>query len=369
MSYADSATVRRLADMARSAGWIGLDVEFNSERTYFPRLALVQAVVDDFLVLIDPVKNPPDLKALAEVFADEEVVKVLHSPDQDLPILARAFGRTARRVFDTQIAAALAGVGEGSQIGYAWLVEDLVGVKLAKGARRTDWLRRPLSVAQVDYALDDVRHLEALWRSLSQRLEDLGRMDWALEDFARFEEPGTYAVDPRRVWTRCKGASGVTDGSDRAVLQEVAAWREGRAVRADRPRRWLLEDRALIDLARAHPRPGSPAAVVTIAELTDRQTKSWAQELVDCVARGARNEPPPIAGPGRLPKAEEGIVRGLMEIVKERARELGVSAPSLTTTNELRSIVLHGREADVRVLGGWRRPEIGDALLAGLSPP
>ena len=366
MSFVDSEGLRDLAAAAQRVGWIGLDVEFNSEKTYHAKLALVQAAVSDVCVLIDPVRDTPDLAPLAEVFCDPKVVKVLHSPDQDLPILVRALGVPARNVFDTQVAAAMAGVGEGAQMGYAWLVQEFTGIELGKAARRTDWLRRPLSADQLTYALDDVRHLDAIRAGLLDKLRDLGRVQWVQEDCMRFEDDDLYRPDPLEAWRKCKGAPGMADPADRAVLQELAAWREDRAERADRPRRWLIDDKALIDLARAQPRPTGADRISDIAGLTDRQSHRWVQEMAAAIQRGAVRTPPTPAGPGRLSKADEAEARRLVEIVKERADELSLPATALATTQDTRAIVLHGRAADTRALTGWRMAEIGERLLAAL---
>lgn len=367
MSFVDSAGLQELAEIARAERWIGLDVEFASDRTYFAKLALVQASAGERCVLIDPVRRSPDMAPLAELLADPQVVKVLHSPDQDLPILSRALDvPTVRNVFDTQIAAAVAGVGDGAQIGYAWLVEEFTGVELPKGARRTDWLRRPLSPTQIEYALDDVRHLRLLWERLLERLRQLDRVHWVQEDCLRFEAEELYRPDPLQAWKKVKGASGVNDPDDRAVLQELAAWREKRAERADRPRRWLVEDRPLIDLSRTHPRPSRPSTVAQIAELTERQERQWAREMTDAIARGEQSADPGPAGPGRLTKSDEARARRLMEAVKVRALELEIAAPALATANDARAIALHGRQADARALTGWRRQEIGERLLGAV---
>jgi ribonuclease D len=150
------------------------------------------------------------------------------------------------------------------------------------------------------------------------------------------------------------------------VLQELAAWREGRAERADRPRRWLIEDKALVDLARTDPRPGADQ-IAEIAELTRRQERQWASEIAQAIVTGAKRQPPPAVAPSRLAKQDEAEIRRLVALVKSRADELGVSPPALATSGDVRKIFARGLDADVRTLTGWRRHQIGDALLEAVA--
>ena len=225
---------------------VALDTEFVFERTYRPRLGIVQIAVAGEIALIDAVRIP-DLSALGPLLADPARRKLLHSGSGDLPILRRAGGAALRGLLDTQIAAAFAGLGP--SLSYAALVKTLLGVELAKHETRTDWLRRPLSPDQLRYAAEDVEYLPAVAADLEERLRVLGRLEWALEDSATLATLDGDTPDPEVAWRRVKGLDRLP-ASARAVARSLAAWREREADRLDLARPFLLRDETLLAIAK-----------------------------------------------------------------------------------------------------------------------
>lgn len=223
-----------LADLAeRLAGTavIALDTEFLRESTYRAQLCLLQMTDGGGPLCVDPLAIE-DLTPLAPALRSPASLKVMHASRQDIEVLIPAVGMV-QPLFDTQIAAALAGMP--AQIGYAELVRRLLGVELSKAHTRTDWSRRPLAAEQIAYALDDVRHLPALAERLDAELERLGRRRWLDEELGALADPRTYSVEPDRAWLRVKGLQGL-DPARARLAQELAAWREGRAIERNRPR-------------------------------------------------------------------------------------------------------------------------------------
>ena len=223
--------LRELVSRLRTAPVVGIDTEFMRERTYFARLCLVQLASDDVSAIVDPLAID-DLSPLCELLSDPAVTKVLHAGSQDLEIFYRICGLAAAPIFDTQVAATLAGFPQ--QVGYGALVQEVFGVKLDKGDSYTDWAKRPLTDTQVEYALNDVRYLPEMYRRLTAQLADGGRTEWLSADFERLADPATYEIVPEEQWRRVKRISSL-NRRQLAVAREVAAWRENQAINATFP--------------------------------------------------------------------------------------------------------------------------------------
>ncbi len=245
------------ARLATPPAAIGLDTEFIRERTYWPQLALVQislgegdgAAPDENILLVDPLQ-PGMCEALAPLLANPAVLKLMHSPSEDLVAFQHSCRTLPTPLFDTQAAAALCGLGAG--LGYQKLVQAVTGVELAKGETRSDWLRRPLSPAQLDYAADDVRHLHALHRELQSRLAATGREAWLTEDSAR--QLANAANDQGDRWPHLAMRSAqFLDAAGQRRLLRLLRWREAQARSSDRPRSWILDNELAATLARANP--------------------------------------------------------------------------------------------------------------------
>jgi ribonuclease D len=360
-----------LAAAARS--WEGkrglaLDTEFVRERTFFPRLGLIQLADGDAVTLVDPLAIA-DLAPLLAALGARGPVKVVHSASEDLEVLYRAYGIVPEPLFDTQIAASLAGIG--SSLGYQKLVATLFGVELPKGETRTDWLARPLSPAQLAYAAEDVAYLPALYERLSEELERLGRLAWAREDsaalaagLARLDE------DPERAYLRRKGA-GRLGRRQLASLRALAAWREREARRRDLPRSFVLREDLLLTLATR--RPATPRELARLPTLDARQAArdgaTWLELIREAEALPEDELPPE---PPRLPvtPAFRQLETELRGIVTRRAAELGLPgealAPRRTLDSLLKSAALDPEPRLPRELAGWRREVVGEQLLAAV---
>jgi ribonuclease D len=344
----------RLQGQAR----VGLDTEFLRERTYRAQLCLVQLASPAEVACIDPLALH-DLSPLVTLLTATHVLKVMHASRQDLEVLFPVAGLTAP-VFDTQIAAALAGFP--AQIGYAELVRRLLGRELDKSHTRTDWSRRPLSPEQLEYALDDVRYLLPLAAQLQARLTQLGRLEWLREELAAIGDAGGFAIDPERAWLRIKGLRGLDPGRER-LARELAAWRERRAVEHDRPRGWILDDAALREMVLRVPR--SAQALAQIRELPARLVKRRAAELLACVAAAAVPDPAPAVPDRRASDpARAALLRKLAAVAQEVAAGLGLAPEVLATRRDLEQLAAGG--TDAAVLHGWRRAVLGERLLREL---
>ena len=342
----------------RQSPVVGIDTEFMRERTYYARLCLVQLASEDEEAIVDPLALG-DIKALCPLLEDPSVIKVFHAGSQDLEIFYRECGVATAPIFDTQVAATLAGFPQ--QVGYGPLVHDMLGVRLDKGDSYTDWARRPLSDTQVEYALNDVRHLPAVHRMLAERLADGGRTAWLEADFRRMEDPATYIVVPEEQWRRVKRVSSL-NRRQLAVAREVAAWRENEAMRRNVPKRWILGDESVIEVARRMPK--TPAELLAIRGVGDKVGKATAQGLVDAVERG-RDVPDdelPSLDRRRRPAGDiDGAVDLMIALVRKRARENGVAMPLLASRDDLERLAA-GERDDHPLLTGWKAEMIGSEL-------
>lgn len=336
-----------------------LDTEFVRERTYLPRLCLVQLAVSGRILLLDPLRIG-DPALLAGLLADARRPYVVHAARQDVEALLPLTGSPLAPLFDTQVAASL--LGFPSQVGYGDLVRQVLGVELAKGHARTDWATRPLAAAQLAYAADDVRYLGAVADALGARLEDAGRLGWCESDCAALSDPAVYRSDPADAWKRIKGLERMAP-AERAVVRALAAWREERASRRNLPRGWVLSDDALRELARV--RPGSTEALGRISSLPGRAAAKLADELLPLIAGAARGgEDVPLPTVDRLTPAQQAAVRRLQEVLRDLSGELGITPEVLATRRDLTAMVRGA--SDVPPLAGWRREVIGARLLAAI---
>jgi ribonuclease D len=337
---------------------LGLDTEFLRERTYRAELCLIQVSVADDAICIDPIAVT-GLGALAGPLTAAGVVKVMHASRQDLEVLLPAVG-LVRPVFDTQIAAALAGFA--AQVGYAELVRRLLGVELSKAHTRTDWSRRPLSAEQIEYARDDVLYLVPLKLALEERLEKLGRLSWLAEELTGLADARALATDPDEAWRRLKGLRGL-DPSRQRLARELAAWRERRAMERNRPRGWILDDAVLRELIVRVPR--SPAALAAIAEIPEGVVRHCGGELLALIAAANVPDPAPALEMRQRPDPAQGaLVKKLAALNQAVAAELAISPEVLATRRDLERLAEGGE--DIAALRGWRRSAIGEKLLAAI---
>jgi ribonuclease D len=335
---------------------IGLDTEFMRERTYFAQLCLLQLSFADRAVCVDTLALS-DLSALGEAMRTPASCKILHAARQDLEVLWPLTG-ALHGVFDTQVAASL--VGLPAQIGYADLTQTLLGKSLHKSQTRTDWSRRPLSGAQIAYALDDVRYLPELAERLSQRLTELGRLAWFEEEMAELDSGESWQVAPEEAWRRLKGI-GELDEARRALARALAAWREQRAISADRPRNWILPDPALREIVTHAPRTAEQLA--TLTELPAGVLRHSGPEILALIDSLGLPALLPALGARRRPDPEETqTVRRLAQLTREVGQAVGIAPEVLATRRDIERLVA----GDRALLQGWRQAVIGERLLQAL---
>lgn len=348
--------VEELAATLASAPWIGLDTEFLRERTYRPQLCLLQLAAPGMALCIDPLAEV-SLAPLKPALTGGHAPKILHAARQDLEVLWPEFGALAP-LFDTQVAAALTGLP--AQIGYSDLVQRLLGVEIPKGQTRTDWSKRPLSDAQLHYAIDDVLHLGPLRELLLEQLDRLGRVAWLEEEFQGIAREERLFIDPDKAHERLRW-SGELDPDRARLLQRLAAWRERRAIEKNRPRSWILEDAALRALVIKPPR--SLADLTGIGDLAPGFIeRSGARIMEEVAAAALPAQLPPLPPRPRPDPAVQARIRHLSGIVQKRATELGIASEILATRRDLEAIVRGASEAEV--LQGWRREVVGQELMA-----
>lgn len=352
-------TLREVIATFRTASAVGVDTEFMREKTYFARLCLVQVGTDDLTALIDPLALP-DLSPLCELLCDPNVVKVMHAGSQDLEIFYRLCGRATAPVFDTQVAATLAGFPQ--QVGYGALVRELLGVELDKGDTYTDWAKRPLSDTQICYARNDVAYLPEVYRLLTKRLEDDGRMAWLSADFARMENPATYEANLPELWRKVKRISSL-NRRQLAVAREVTAWREQEAMRRDVPKRWVIGDESIVEVARRAPRTAEElSAIRGVGEKIGRNASVG---LLAAVVRGLEvpDEELPSLKKRRRPVGDvDATVDLMVALLRLRARERGVAMPLLASRDDLERLAAGERDSHP-LLEGWRKSMVGDELI------
>jgi len=351
-------TQKRLDDTCRrlaGESTIGVDTEFLRVRTYYPKLALMQFSTGDGIFCVDPLADGLRLDGLWAVLADPGVLKVMHAARQDIEVLLRAAGIMPQPLFDTQIAAAL--VGYGDQIGYAGLVESEFGEVLPKSSQRTDWTRRPLSEAQIGYAENDVRYLLPLRDRLGSRLRELGRYDWAIEDFQRVLDPGLYEPDPDQAYRRV-GRGAHLDTTSQHALRRLCTWRENAARRRDLPRNWVLDDAAVTVIAARMPR--SLSELGRLEEVSSGTVRRDGEAILDCLEQPAEHNDRLWARHEPLTAEQKATMEALTTALKRRAAELDIARSLLVTRGDLEKMV---RGAAVEeLITGWRWEVIGREL-------
>jgi ribonuclease D len=337
-----------------------VDTEFLRETTFWPKLCVVQLASDDEAAAVDALAEGMDLTPFLDLMANPAVTKVFHAARQDIEIIWKLSGRTPTPLFDTQVAAMVCGYGD--QVSYEQLAASLAGARIDKSSRFTDWSRRPLSEAQIAYALADVTHLRAVHRKLAQRLQKTNRESWLDEEIAFLTASETYEQKPENAWMRLKARA--RKPRDLAVLMELAAWRETEAQTRDVPRSRVLKDDTLIDVALSA--PTSIEALGRLRTIPQGYERSrTGADLVACVERGLARDPAELPPVGRdrpqsaTAQATVQLLKVLLQAVSEKHH---VAAKMIATVDELEAIASDD-SADVSALKGWRRKLYGDAAL------
>jgi ribonuclease D len=339
---------------------ICIDTEFARTDTYQPKLCLLQISVASRIHCIDALSQLDDDR-LWQLICAGSGMRVLHAAKQDLEVFWIRCGSLPGQLFDTQVAAGL--TGHPAQCGYAALVKALLGIEVDKTHTRADWSRRPLTPALIDYAAADVAHLPELGARLREQLRALGRYDWAIEDCQRLLDPALYMPAPERAWERLGGLNRMPARAQ-ACARRLARWREESAVRANRPRQWILSDRALLDIAMRM--PGTLQALADCQDVPDGLIRRRGHEILQEIEQAGTDPASNVDTLRVSPDApvEQRHIRELGKVVDSIAGQLGIAAEILATRRDLTAL-LRG-ERDARPLQGWRRAVIGEPLQAAL---
>ncbi|TPE62130.1 ribonuclease D [Sandaracinobacter neustonicus] len=357
----DTDTLARMIGRLKAHDIVCVDTEFMRENTYYPELCLIQLASSEDAFAIDPLADGLDLAPFLELLGDDSILKVLHAGGQDIEIFMNLTGKVPFPLFDTQIAAMAMGMGE--QVSYANLVAHFTGQQIDKGARFTDWARRPLSDRQIHYAIGDVTYLSQLFPKMLNKLRKTGRGEWLDEEMARLSDPSNYAVNPDTAWLRLKLPNRKPDVLGR--LKALARWRELEAQDKNVPRGRIVKDETLADLAAAP--PPTQADLARVRGLSP----TWAGNAIGQRLLAA------IAGAEPLPEAEmpakenrpglstdASLIADLLKLLlKVRAKESGVAPRLIARSDEMEALAAGVRDG-LPILQGWRRGLFGEDALA-----
>ncbi len=358
----DSASLANLCARISEADYVCVDTEFMRESTYYPELCLIQIADDKEAAAIDPMAPGIDLKPLLDLLTEnEDVLKVVHAGGQDIEIVYNLTGKTPYPLFDTQVAAMA--LGQGEQIGYSNLVDSWLGIAVDKGARFTDWARRPLDARQIEYAIGDVTHLSKIFPKMLDKLRTTGRGAWLNQEMERLADPANYANDPDLAWKRVRISGRKPEVLGR--LKALARWRELEAQGKDLPRGRIVKDETLGDMA-GHP-PKKQSDLARVRGLS----ASWAGNDIGARLIAALEAAEPM-GADELPARDDrkpglgkegSLVADLLKLLlKIRSRDIDVAAKLLARTEELEALAA-GVRTGLPMLEGWRFDQFGrDAL-------
>jgi len=358
----DSATLANLCSRLSQADFVCVDTEFMRENTFYPELCLIQIADMNEAAAIDPMASGLDMTPLLELLVNnEDVLKVFHAGGQDLEIVYNLTGKTPHPLFDTQIAAMA--LGQGEQVGYSNLVDAYLGIVVDKGARFTDWSRRPLDARQIEYAIGDVTHLARIFPKMLERLRRTGRGAWLDQEMERLGEAGNYANDPEEAWRRVRIAGRKPEVLGR--LKAIARWREIEAQNKDLPRGRIVKDETIADLAGHPPRKQADLAKVRGLSAT------WAGNEIGARLMAAIESAVPMSA-DELPMRDDrkpglgkdgALVADLLKLLlKIRSRDIDVASRLLARSEDLEALAAGQREG-LAILEGWRFDQFGrDAL-------
>ena len=344
-------------------GLLSIDTEFMREKTYYPRLCLLQMGTPDEVALIDPFEVH-DLTPLAELLEDPDLLKLVHSGKQDIEILYNEVGVMPRPIFDVQVAASL--LGHPKQVGYGVLVHAVCGITIDKKDSFTDWSRRPLTQSQLQYAANDVIYLPQIYRELSSALKRKHRLQWLEPEFEELIDPANYEAAPRDRYRRLKKGNQLTR-RQLSAAREVAAWREERAMELDIPRKWVLTDEQIVDACKRETR--TIDQLMMVRGVREKLNTQAARKVVSLISMGLdapRETWPYFAPKSRNERNVDVEVDVMMGIVRMVAKENDIAFQSLANHESLQALA-RGHYEDCDLLQGWKREMVGEKLLAFLE--
>ncbi|WP_149541286.1 ribonuclease D [Siccirubricoccus phaeus] len=349
-----------LCDRLRQEPFVTVDTEFMRERTYWPELCLVQLAGQSEVALVDALAEGLDLAPLGALLADPNVVKVFHAARQDVEIFLLKFDAVPTPLFDTQVAAMVAGFGD--QVSYDQLCRSLAGVQIDKAHRFSDWSARPLSASQLLYAAGDVTHLRRIYVALRDRLVREGRLDWVAEEMAVLHDPNTYRTDPDRAWEKLRPRT--NNRRFLGLLRAAAAWREREAQRINIPRQRLVKDETLLEVAATGPE--SVAELARARGISEGFAKGRSGTGLLAAVKAAKALPEtelPEAPKDRTgPPASPALVALLKVLLAAKSEEHHVAPKLLASSEDLDRLAAEA-EPDLPALHGWRRHVFGEAAL------
>ncbi len=349
--------LEEFCSLLKNEQWISLDTEFLREKTYYPQLCLIQIATPEHAACIDPLELK-DISPLLDIIYDPAITKVLHAARQDLEIFYNLKGTLPKPVFDTQLAAPLLGYAD--NIGYANLVQKILGINLEKAHSRTDWTKRPLNEKQLDYAAHDVIYLAELYTHLKKNLQERQRLHWLDREFEALCDTNLYSNPPQDAWQRIKFADRLK-GSSLSILQALAKWREETAKNDNRPRNWIMRDEVIIDIARTIPE--SPEKLSHIRGLNERSLRKYGKKIVALVNSSKNTEPLSASKKPYYKTAltghQEELADLLQVLIRSRANENSLNPTTLATRKTLEKFIL-GHPCDLD--RGWKYHMVGQDL-------
>lgn len=346
------------ARMARHP-YVTVDTEFLRETTFWPKLCVVQLATDEEAVAVDALAEGLDLAPFFALMGDRAVLKVFHAARQDVEIIWNLARLIPAPLFDTQVAAMVCGYGD--QVAYGELAQSIAKVTLDKSSRFTDWTRRPLSDAQIDYAIADVTHLRPIYRFLHAKLERTGRLPWLIDEMATLTSAETYAQEPAKAWERFRHRA--RKPRDLAVLMEICAWREHEAQSRDVPRSRILKDDVMIEVALAAPKTVDALGNMRAFPRGMERSKAGS-EILAAIERGLARDPKTLPRIERERRGNGGgaTVELLKVLLRQVSERHGVAARMIATIEDLEAIAQND-DADTQTLKGWRRDLFGARAL------
>ena len=348
-----------LCNHLSNADFVTVDTEFHRESTYWPLLCLIQVGGPDKSYCIDTLSNDIDLTSLYKLLVNPKVIKVFHAARQDIEIFHHQANLIPTPIFDTQIAAMVCGFGE--SVGYETLVSKIIKINIDKSQRFTDWTRRPLTKKQLSYAISDVEHLREVFKELSIRLDKNKRIDWLKDEMEILTNPLTYNLNPNDAWKRIKSR----DKKPRflAVLRELAGWREEEAQKQNVPRRRIVKDEVLVELANLKP-PNDQAIAQT--RLSKFLVKSkYKEDILYAIEKGQKTpeaDCPKVVQKNKLEVGIGSVVELLKVLLKARSEQHNVAVKLIASVNDLQ-LIASDDEANVPSLKGWRREIFGEDAI------
>ena len=357
----NTADLKALIAELENAPYLALDTEFLRDQTYWPKLCLIQVASTEVAAIIDPLAEGIDLKPFYELLKNPKIVKVFHAARQDIEIFQQQGGVIPNPLFDTQVAAMVAGYGDAAS--YETLARNIAKAEIDKSSRFTDWSRRPLTNKQLEYALGDVTHLRTIYETLDAELKRTHREAWVAEEISALQNPALYAMDPANAWKRLKART--TSKRFIAMLATLAAWREREAQTRDIPRGRVLKDEALLEIA-AHP-PETADGLERIRAIPKGFANSrMGKTLMEAIEQG-RDAPPPDGiepeRPRRKREPSQAAIDLLKTLLRLRAEEANVAPRLIANADDIESLAAF-EDDGINALHGWRAEVFGNDAQA-----